>query len=47
MDSLFLEFGRIPDEKKGFQYEIQNRIADSLDPNETTRYEPSHLDLHC
>ena len=25
----------------------QNRMADSVDPNETAHYEPSYLDLHC
>ena len=25
----------------------QSRIANSVDPNETTHYEPSHQDLHC
>ena len=26
---------------------IQYRIANSVDPDETARYEPSHLVLHC
>ena len=26
---------------------IKNRIANSADEDETARYEPSHLDLHC
>ena len=26
---------------------INHRIANSVDPDETARYEPSHLDLHC
>ena len=26
---------------------IKNRIANSVDPDETARYKPSHLDLHC
>ena len=26
---------------------IQNRLANSVDPDETARYEPSHLDLQC
>ena len=25
----------------------QHRMANSVDPNETARYEPSHQDLHC
>ena len=24
-----------------------NRMANSVDPDETARYEPSHQDLHC
>ena len=26
---------------------INNRIANSVDPDETFHYKPSHLDLHC
>ena len=26
---------------------IMNRIANSVDPDETAHYEPSHPDLHC
>ena len=26
---------------------INNIIANSVDPDETARHEPSHLDLHC
>ena len=26
---------------------IINRMANSVDPDETTHYESSHLDLHC
>ena len=29
-----------------FQSKIKNRMGNSVDPDETTRYEPSHLDLH-
>ena len=25
----------------------QNRMANSVDPDETVPYEPSHQDLHC
>ena len=25
----------------------QNRMANSVDPDETAHYEPSHQDLHC
>ena len=33
--------------KKGFQTQIKNRMANSVDPDETAHFEPSHLDLHC
>ena len=33
--------------KQGFQSHVNNRIGNSVDPDETARYEPSHLDLHC
>ena len=26
---------------------IENKMANSFDPDEMARYEPSHLDLHC
>ena len=26
---------------------MNNRIANSVDPDEMAHYEPSHLDLHC
>ena len=26
---------------------VNNRMADRVDPDETARNEPSHLDLHC
>ena len=32
--------------KKGFQSKISNRLTNSVDPDETARKEPSHLDLH-
>ena len=28
-------------------HKIENRMTNSVDPNETARDEPSHLDLHC
>ena len=31
----------------GFQSKLKNRSANSVDPDETARYELSHLDLHC
>ena len=30
-----------------FQSIINNRMANSEDPDEMAHYEPSHLDLHC
>ena len=30
-----------------FSVKIQNRITNSVDPDETAHDEPSHLDLHC
>ena len=30
-----------------FQSKIKTRLANSVDPDETAHYEPSHLDLHC
>ena len=31
----------------GVKVKITKRIANSADPDETARYEPSHLDLRC
>ena len=28
-------------------YRLENRLWISVDPDETTHYEPSHEDLHC
>ena len=43
MNSLILEFGC----KKRFRSQIINRMANRVDSEETARYDPSHLDLHC
>ena len=32
---------------KGFQSKIETKMANSVDPNETARDEPSDLNLHC
>ena len=32
---------------RGFSQKINNRMANSVDPDETARYEPSHLGLQC
>ena len=47
MDSSTSEFGQIPCYKYGLQSQINNRIVNSVDPDETARYGPSHLDLYC
>ena len=31
----------------GVQSKFNNRMANSVDPDETACYEQSHLDLHC
>ena len=31
----------------GISAKINNTMANCVDPDETARYEPSHLDLHC
>ena len=48
MDSSISAFDRIHCCKNwGFQSEINNRIANSIDPDDMAHYELSHLDLHC
>ena len=47
MDSSISEFGQIHCCKQGFRSKINNKMAKSVDPDETPRKEPSHLDLHC
>ena len=47
MDSSICEFGHIHCCKLGFQSKINNKMATSVDPDETAPDEPSHLDLHC
>ena len=32
---------------RGFSQKLKPRMANSVDPDGTARYEPSHLDLHC
>ena len=39
--------GTSTDVNTGFSLKIKNGMANSVDPDETARYEPSHLDLHC
>ena len=33
--------------KRGFQSKINNRVANSVDPDDTAHYVPFHQDLHC
>ena len=47
MDSSIIEFGHVFLCKKGCQCLIKNRMTNSVDPDETARYEPSHLDIQC
>ena len=47
MVSSILEFGHVHCCKQGFQIKINNRMANSVGPDETARHEPSHQDLHC
>ena len=47
MDSSILENGHVHWCKKGFQSKIKNRMANSVDLDETAHDAPSHLDLHC
>ena len=43
MDFPIFEFGHINCYKQEFQSKINNRMANSVDPD---RHEPSHLDLY-
>ena len=46
LPSLNLDMSTVA--KKGFHSKIKkNRVANSVDPDETACYELSHLDLHC
>ena len=47
MDLSTHKLGQVHWFKQGFQSEIKNRTANSVDPDEMAHYEPSHLDLHC
>ena len=42
-----MDFSIYESAKQEFQSKINNRIANSVDPDEMAHYEPSHLDLHC
>ena len=45
MNSFILEL-RLA-HRYGFQSKTKSRMANSVDPDETARDEPSHLDIHC
>ena len=47
MDYSVSEFGRIHCCKDGVQSKMNNRMAKSVDPDETARHEQSHRDRHC
>ena len=47
MDSFIFDSGQTHCLQIGIAVKNQNRIANSVDPDEMARYEPSHLDLHC
>ena len=51
---LILEFFEVDlnldmftDAKRGFSQKVNNRKANSVDPDEMAHYEPSHQDLYC
>ena len=46
MNSSVLEFELAHCCEWGFQTKIKNRMANSVDPDETAHYKQSHLDLH-
>ena len=47
MESSISEFGQHSLLQIGVSDRINNIMANSVDPDETARHEPSHLDLHC
>ena len=47
MDSSISVLGHVRCCQSSFLLKIINRLANSVDPDETAHYEPSHLDLHC
>ena len=47
MQIAIYEFGHVHCCKLGSRYEIENIVVNSVDPDETARYEPSHQDLLC
>ena len=47
MDSSISELGLVHCCKEGFQSQINKKMGNSVGPDETARYERSHLDLYC
>ena len=47
MDISIFEFGHVQNCKMGCHLKNKNRMANSVDPDETARHEPSHPELHC
>ena len=47
MDIAISKPGFIHYFKWGFQSKINNRMANSVDPDEMAHYKPSRLGLHC
>ena len=47
VDTLIVNLNMFTDAKGGFSLKSKNGMVNSVDPDETARYEPSHLDLHC
>ena len=46
-DSFILESDQNHFSKQVSKVKNRNRIVNSVDPDETAHYEPSHRDLHC
>ena len=47
MNSSIVAFGYVHYCKSVCQSKLKNRMANSVDPDETARHEPFYLDLHC
>ena len=47
VESSIFEFGHIRCSKTIYQLNIENRMANSVDPEEMDHYKHSHQDLHC
>ena len=47
MDFSIFAFGHAINVNRAVSQKIKYRMTKSVDPDETARYEPSHLNLHC